>query len=404
MAYVMDDYPPKDFVKQSLTKREKWLYFVGFPTGHGAVDFPFGAMWLLAPAIANSFGMSPTQIGYLFTAKILGTGFAYIPAALIGETHLRRRFLPFTLFLVASSYFLAAAFGNYLIFVVFMVAGAAAAGAWHPVAMGTLTERMPDKKAFALGVHFVGGSVAEVIAPISAGFLLVITGWRQVMQCTIFPALILGAIFLRMTKYIQIPSQGSFGLQDIKTTLFRMRSPVTVLMFLVLGFHSMAIMGLFTMIPLYLQSERHLSSELTGSLFSLMIFAGAIGAPVLGTLTDSKLQRRVILLSLVGVVVATIPLVFGDGLLYLIPGIMMIGFLLLGLRPSLLAMLLNIIGGRQTTVMGIVLAASEIVGSFGSLLSGIIGEFDLSLSIIFVGIMAGLSALLLAFLPAYVAE
>jgi len=69
-----------------------------------------------------------------------------------------------------------------------------------------------------------------------------------------------------------------------------------------------------------------------------------------------------------------------------------------------LAMLLNVIGGRQTTVMGIVLAASEIVGSFGSLLSGIIGEFDLSLSIIFVGIMAGLSALLLAFLPAYVAE
>ena len=388
----------------ALTKREKWLYFVGFPTGHGAVDFPFGAMWLLAPAIANSFGMSPTQIGYLFTAKILGAGCAHIPAALVGETNRRRQFLPFTLFLVALSYFLASAFGNYLVFVVFMVTGAAAAAAWHPVAMGTLTERMPSRKAFALGVHFVGGSVAEVIAPISVGFLLVVADWRQVLRTTIFPALILGSIFLWMRKYIHLPSQGSFHLLDIKDTLFQMRRPVSILMFLVLGLHSMAIMGLFTMIPLYLQSERHLSSGLTGSLFSLMILAGAIGGPVLGTLTDSKLQRKIILLSLAGVVVATMPLVFGDGLIYLIIGIMMIGFLLLGLRPSLLAMLLSIIGGRQTTVMGIVLAGSEIVGSFGSLLSGIIGGFDLSLSILFVGILAGLSSLLLCVLPAYAAE
>lgn len=395
----MNNDPGKILRNKSMTRREMWLYFVGFPTGHGAVDFPFGAMWLLAPAIAASFGMSPTQIGYLFTAKILGAGVAHFPAALIGETNLRRQFLPFTLFLVALSYFLGSVLGFYRVFFTFMVIGAAAAAAWHPVAMGTLTERMPDRKAFALGIHYVGGSVAEVIAPISVGFFLMVANWRKVMQSSILPALILGSVFLRMNRYVQLPSEGPFGFGDIKLTIQQIRKPLSLLMFLVLGFHSMAIMGLFTMVPLYLQSERHLSSGLTGSLFSLMILCGAVSAPLLGALADSRFQRKAIFFSLVGVFGATLTVVFGNSLPHLIVGIILIGFLLLGLRPSLVAMLLGIIGGRQTTVMGIVLAGGEIVGAFGSLLSGILGGFNLSLSILLVGGLAGLSALLLCFLP-----
>lgn len=383
----------------TLTRREKLLYFVGFPTGHGAACLPLGAMWLLAPAIATSYGLSPTQIGYLFTGMMLASGFTHIPAGLIGETHLRAKLLPFTLFFVATCYLLGSAFGNYFVFFAFMVMGAAGAAAWHPVAMGTLAEQMPNRKAFALGIHFIGGSVAEIIAPITVGFVLAVFEWRQVMQGTILPAVILGSVFLRMTKYIQLPSHGSFRFADMKSTFHRMAKPVSLLMFLVLGFHGMAIMALFTMVPLYLQSERNLSSGLTGSLFSSMVLLGAIGAPLLGALADSRLQRKVILFSLSGAMGAALVIVYGPSIASLIIGILMIGFLLLGLRPSLVAMLVGIIRGPQTTLMGIVLASSEIIGAFGSLLSGMIGGFDLSLSILFVGGLAGLSALLMCVLP-----
>ena len=90
-----------NLLEATLTRREKLLYFVGFPTGHGAACLPLGAMWLLAPAIATSYGLSPTQIGYLFTGMLLASGFTHIPAGLIGETHLRAKLLPFTLFFVA---------------------------------------------------------------------------------------------------------------------------------------------------------------------------------------------------------------------------------------------------------------------------------------------------------------
>ena len=395
----MNNDPQIVFSNKSLTRREKWLYFVGFPTGHGAVDFPFGAMWLLVPAVATSFGMSPTRIGYLFTAMILGGGCAHIPAALIGETNRRRLLFPFTLFLVGVSYFLGSVASYYFLFIAFMVIGAAAAAAWHPVAMGTLAERMPDRKAFALGVHFIGGSVAEVIAPVSVGFFLMVAGWRQVMQGTLLPAILVGFLFLRMKKYVQLPLQGSFGVHDIRPILRLMGSPVSLAMFLALGFHNMAIMGLFTMIPLYLQSEWNLSSGLTGLLFSLMILCGGIGAPLLGILADSRFQQKMIFLSLVGVMGSTMVIVFGSEIPHLIVGIIIIGFLLLGLQPSMRALLLSIIGGRQTAVMGVVLAGGEIVGAFGSLLSGILGEFDLGLSILLVGVLAGLSAILIWFLP-----
>ncbi len=396
---AMSNYPQENLLDKSLTPLEKWLYFVGFPTGHGAVDFPFGAMWLLAPAVATSFGMSPTQIGYLFTAMILGGGCAHIPAALIGETNRRRQLFPLTLFLVGVSYFLGSVSSYYFLFLAFMVIGAASAAAWHPVAMGTLAERMPTRKAFAFGVHFVGGSVAEVIAPISVGFFLMVTGWRQVMQGTLIPAFAVGLLFLRMKKYVQLPLHGSFGIHDIRPILRLMGSPASLAIFLALGFHSMAIIGLFTMIPLYLQSEWNLSSGLTGSLFSLMILCGAVGAPLLGVLADSRFQRKMIIFSLVGVMGSTIVIVFGREIAHLVVGIIIIGFLLLGLLPSMRALLLSIIGGRQTAVMGVVLAGGEIVGAFGSLLSGILGEFDLSLSILLVGVLAGFSAFLIWVLP-----
>ena len=386
-------------LEATLTRREKLLYFVGFPTGHGAACLPLGAMWLLAPAIATSYGLSPTQIGYLFTGMILASGFTHIPAGLVGETHLRAKLLPFTLFSVAICYLAGSTFENYFVFFAFMVLGAAGAAAWHPVAMGTLTEQMPNRKGFALGVHFIGGSAAEIVAPITVGFILTVFEWRQVMQGTILPAIILGSVFLRMTKYIRIPSHGSFHFADMKSTIHRMVRPGSLLMFLMLGFHGMAIMGLFTMVPLYLQSERNLSSGLTGSLFSSMVLLGAIGAPLLGALADSRLQRKVIFFSLFGAIGATLVIVYGPSIASLIAGILMIGFLLLGLRPSLVAMLVGTIRGPQTTLMGIVLASSEIIGAFGSLLSGMIGEFDLSLSILFVGGLAGLSALLVCVLP-----
>ena len=38
--------------------------------------------------------------------------------------------------------------------------------AWHPIATGVLTRESRERRAQALGIHAIGGSLAEVLAPL----------------------------------------------------------------------------------------------------------------------------------------------------------------------------------------------------------------------------------------------
>ncbi len=53
-------------MKKGTGSDRRWLYFVAFPAGHGAVDWGGGAYWVLAPAIALHMGLSPAGVGLLF--------------------------------------------------------------------------------------------------------------------------------------------------------------------------------------------------------------------------------------------------------------------------------------------------------------------------------------------------
>ena len=134
--------------------KERAFYLVGFPAGHGAVDAGSAALWIIAPFIAASLGLSSTQVGLNFTVMAISAGMTHIPASLVEETRFRGIFLLSTFWWVAAA-------------------------AWHPVAMGTMAERMPDRRAMAPAVHYVGGSFMEVLAPVVAGVLLVFMDWRS---------------------------------------------------------------------------------------------------------------------------------------------------------------------------------------------------------------------------------
>jgi hypothetical protein len=56
------------------SRRERAFYFIGFPTGHGAVDAGTSALWIIAPAIALSLDLSKTQVGLIFTVIAIRSG------------------------------------------------------------------------------------------------------------------------------------------------------------------------------------------------------------------------------------------------------------------------------------------------------------------------------------------
>ena len=102
--------------------------------------------------MAVSMGLSPLQVGILFAARQIAAGIVQLPAGLIGDNLGRRgNFLLCTFWCVSVAQLIASGSTNYWAIVGFLTIASAGSAAWHPVAMGAMTQWMPDRKAFVLG-------------------------------------------------------------------------------------------------------------------------------------------------------------------------------------------------------------------------------------------------------------
>ena len=181
--------------------------------GHLTNDWVAGTLWLLAPAIAVSMDLGPVEVGLILTINGIGAGLAYIPAGIISDRSRRPGLLMLLSFWwVAIGYLsatLAPGFWGVTLLLALAVMGDAF---WHPVATGVLVKEMPARRAQALGIHAVGGSIgAEVIAPLSTGFLLGYFDWQTTLQILVLPALIMGIAFIPVAKRISRDSPGQIS-------------------------------------------------------------------------------------------------------------------------------------------------------------------------------------------------
>jgi FSR family fosmidomycin resistance protein-like MFS transporter len=364
---------------------------VAFPAGHGAVDWGGGALWILVPAMSLSMGIGPWKVGLLFAAVQVATGIAHLLSGLVGDT-LRNRgnFLLATFWWVALAQLAASFLDGYWMVVMFLALASAGAAAWHPVAMGTMVQQMPDRRAFALAIHSVGGTIAEVAAPLLVGFLLIFLDWRQVLQVNTIPAIAVGLIFLRLARMMPALSQESkknSNLSDLVKTCMRPDVLVVILMLLL---HSMAVLAFMSMAPLYLQETRGFSSSLTGVAVSVFVASGAVVAPLIGRVSDMAWREPIAVIGLIGGGISAALIIIPSGTVGLFVLLALTGLLMLTVRPVIIAMALEKTGGREATVLGLILSIGEGAAALGAALAGILADVNLAYAIM---LSAGLSVL-----------
>ena len=369
------------------SRRELILYFLAFPAGHAAVDWGSAALWLLAPPMALALGLSPAQVGFLFTAKALGAGLTYLPAGILGDRSKNSgRFLMTTFWWVAASYLAASVATGYWLLVVLLAVASAGAAAWHPPAMGAMVQRMPERRAMALAIHGAGGTVAEVLAPLAVGLLLSFLDWRQVLQAGVIPAVLMGLLFLWLMGRVRPFEPGPRV--SIGHLVGVWRRPAGLSILGILALHSMSIVALYSMVPLYLTQVRGFSSPLAALAFSAMVLCGAVVAPFLGQLSDRMGRRSIVLIGLLGgsMAVGFIPLAPEPATLVL--AMVAGGLLLIGVRAVLMAAALEMGGRRESTVLGFLFLASEGLGAGGATLAGLVGNVDLAYALFFSAALA----------------
>jgi FSR family fosmidomycin resistance protein-like MFS transporter len=368
--------------------------------GHLTNDWVAGTLWLLAPAIAVSMGLGPVEVGLILTINGIGAGLAYIPAGIISDRSRRPGFLMLLSFWwVAIGYLsatLAPGFWGVTLLLALAVMGDAF---WHPIATGVLVKEMPNRRAQALGIHAVGGSIgAEVIAPLSTGFLLGYFDWQTTLQILVLPAVIMGILFIPVAKRISRDSPGQMNPIDFRGLARQWFKPTGIALMLVLILYNMALIAQLAMAPLYFQIDHGLSPFAAGAIFAAILMLGSLLQPFFGKYSDSRGRKPMILLVLFGASFFALFAGLSSNLYWVIMGLLPAVAMLTAVRPVILAAAVEFSGKSEATTLGIVFTILDGVGMFGALLAGMVGEFELRYAFIMAAGMALLAGLVCLFL------
>ena len=377
---------------QDRDRTEKRFLITTLALGHLTNDWVGGSIWLIAPAVAASMGLGPAEVGLLLAVNGIGAGLIYIPAGIAADRFAHQgRLLLITFWWVAIGYFCATLVPGFWPVTLLFAVGVMGDAFWHPVATGVLVKRMPTRKAQVLGIHGMGGSIgAEVLGPITAGFLLGYFDWRTSMQILVIPAVVMGIVFIPISRRIGEISQRRISRGDLKRLIKRWSTPRGLGLMMLMVSYNMAFFAILSMTPLFLQTRHGLAPFESGAVFAAMLLVGTLFQPFAGHLSDRIGRKSITLFTLTVAGMLAAGAAISEDFVIFVALLVISATLLTAVRPVILATAVEFSGESEATTLGIVFAVLDGVGALGALLAGLAGEIDLSLAY---ALAAGLSLL-----------
>ena len=381
----------------SSPRTETRLALLVFPLGHLVNDWPSATLWLLAPAVALSMDLTPAEVGLLLAIHGVVASAGYLPAGVLGDRFRNRAgLLAGTFFWVAIGYFGASlTTGFWSLALVLAVAGIGSA-AWHPIAAAAMVEGNPASRARLIGIHALGGTLAEVGAPLLAGFLLASLAWESVLQLAALPALLMGVAFLRLRRRLPRARSVHAAGASLRALARVWRRPSALRLIAIVSLYNVALMGALAMTPLFAQRVHGFSTGQAGVLFSGAYLLGAAAQPLLGHASDALGRKGVALAALVLAAGCFACVALADSALLAVPAIVLAVGLLAGVRSVLLAAMIDRARGGEATTLGFGFAVMDGVGAAGAWLAGIAGSVDLHHAFAFTGAVSLAAAALAA--------
>ncbi len=386
---------------QALEPRHRFL-LGALSLGHLTNDWVAGTLWLLAPAIAAAMGLGPVEVGLILTINGIGAGLAYIPAGILSDRSSRPGLLMLLSFWwVAIGYLSATIVPGFWGVTLLLAFGMMGDAFWHPVATGVLVKALPARRAQALGIHAIGGSIgAEVLAPLSTGFLLGYFDWQTTLQILVLPVIFMGILFIPVAVRIGRDNPGRPTRIDFAALLRHWTRPAGLALILMMILYNMALIAQLAMAPLYFQQVHGMSPFIAGVIFAAILVVGSLFQPVFGKYSDRRERKPMVLLVLFAASFFAFFAGLSTTLTWAILGLLPSIALLTAVRPVVLAAAVEYSGKSESTTLGIVFTVLDGVGMFGALCAGIAGEIELAYAFLLgaaLAFAAGLICLVLKF-------
>ena len=263
---------------------------------------------ILIPYIKEGMFLSNIQVGILVGVQQVFSGLSNIPAGIITDTF--RKTLG--LMLAASMFFVSIGFlflsiANYYIFIL-LGASLMSIGAslWHAPAFSILSNRYPDRKAYALGVHISGASAGNSLGPLLGGLLLGGIslgafnwgglGWKSICFINFIPCFLISLFLLLKSKKLMNPEIENVNFSNyFQNVLGSLKKTGVLVMVLLHALRGATHQSFLVYLAIYLKEYLSYSSFLIGIHLALLTIAGIVFTPILGFLSD-KIGRLPIII------------------------------------------------------------------------------------------------------------
>lgn len=355
----------------------------------------------LFETLQATYGVSNTQTGLLFTLLMLGYSTAQLPAGVLGD-----RFGEPRIILAGVGLFATAAIGAFLAPTFALLTLAAiligiGTGIHKTVAIPYLSKEYPERTGLALGVMDTIGQFGGIIAPVViVGLLASPLHWSVVFVLITVVSLGLGLLFFSTaSSSVTYRSENSpegnneDGNPGIHAYLSIFTDRKLVLFLIVTTIFTFVWNGIASFFPVFLTTQKGLSSDMAGLAYSLL-FAASLSQLVTGDISDRLGRLRVALLlfalMIIGLsLVITVQMLVPILLLTVVMGIGLHGF-----RPVRDSYLMDLIpssvGGGT---LGIVRTVMTVIGALSPAIVGYLSDtigFTPAFLVLIIGLLCGI--------------
>ncbi len=238
--------------------------------------------------------------------------------------------------------------GNFLSLLIMAFVLGVVASTFHPPGTTLVTEYFARaRRGRTLGIHLIGGSVGTSLGPIIIGALIAFLIWQYTLFIIAVPGVIIGILYWHFIKDVTARSNSSLDPSASEESVagFRLR-PVMYSLIIVIAAEMLGLTsfyGVLNFLPMYLVSEFEVSVTFAALLLGMMQIAGIAGSPIGGWAADRFGRKTIIVIGLsVQPVLLYLLLHISVGLaMYLI--ILLIGFTVYTLVPSVSAYLADLV-------------------------------------------------------------
>ncbi|MFH1489526.1 MAG: MFS transporter, partial [Pseudomonadota bacterium] len=254
----------------------------------------------LLPYIQQEFKLNYTKSAAVTSAFALSNGAAQLPAGWLADRIGPTILITIGILGVAVGGLFIGLSHTYAMLIFFMVFMGLTAGGYHPASTPLISLSVPaNQRGRALGLHLVGGTSSFFLAPIIAGGVAAVWGWRGVYLSLATPTAIMGIFFF----FYLNRHYGKAHVEEMKRRQVEESPPQPGYKRRLWAFLTMMVLGggvrasVNAFLTLYLVNELGASKEVAAMSLSIVFSSGIWASPIGGYISDRVGSARVIIVT-----------------------------------------------------------------------------------------------------------